>query len=224
MRRVCGVCAARVRWACAAKRDLHLHADAADAFAAVAAAQPDNLRAAAGLGAVLFAQGKYDAAEKELRRAQKLAPDSVEVHYQLGSTLYKKGVYAAAATALRRAVELADGWVPFGLPLPRITALLAAVPPPAGFDVVLGTPPLDPLGDPAGTRREQTAGATVAAIRGRPTTLPVGVGVMPPGAASPAGDEHPVRERGSTLANIRRAAAAGPMTLAVADVYDGAVL
>jgi hypothetical protein len=65
-------------------------------------------------------------------------------------------------------VELADGWVPFGLPLPRITALLAAVPPPAGFDVVLGTPPLDPLGDPAGTRREvdavAAAGATVVNV------------------------------------------------------------
>ena len=65
----------------------------------MAAAQPDNLRAVLGLGAALSAQGKYDAAEKELRRAHKLAPDSVEVNYQLGNTLYKKGVYAAAATA-----------------------------------------------------------------------------------------------------------------------------
>ena len=66
----------------------------------------DNLRAALGLGSALAAQGRYDAAEKELRRALKLAPDATEVNYQLGYTLYKKGVYAAAATQLRRAVDL----------------------------------------------------------------------------------------------------------------------
>ncbi len=51
------------------------HVDAAEAFQAVAAAQPDNLRAALGLGSALAAQGKYDPAEKELRRALKLAPE-----------------------------------------------------------------------------------------------------------------------------------------------------
>lgn len=81
-------------------------ADAAEAFAPVVAAQADNLRALQGLGSALFFQGKYDAAEKELRKALKLAPDEPEVNYLLGHTLYKRGVYAAAATQLRRAVEL----------------------------------------------------------------------------------------------------------------------
>jgi tetratricopeptide (TPR) repeat protein len=83
-------------------------AEAAEAYSAVLAASPDYVRAVTGLGAALAAQRKFDAAEKELRRAQRLAPDSFEVHLQLGTALYKKGVYAAAATALRRAVEL-DG-------------------------------------------------------------------------------------------------------------------
>src|SRR5688500_17362002 len=39
------------------------HADAAEAFQAVATGQPENLRAALGLGSALAAQGKYDAAE-----------------------------------------------------------------------------------------------------------------------------------------------------------------
>lgn len=81
-------------------------AEAAEAYAAVAAAAPRSLRAALGHGMALAAQAKYDAAEKELRRALTLAPDAVEVHLQLGITLYRKGVYAAAATTLRRVVEL----------------------------------------------------------------------------------------------------------------------
>src|SRR5688500_15017967 len=62
------------------------HVDAAEQFQAVATAQPDNLRAALGLGSALAAMGKYDPAEKELRRALKLAPDAPEVNYQLGYT------------------------------------------------------------------------------------------------------------------------------------------
>lgn len=81
-------------------------ANAADAYAAVVQAHPDNVRALLGLAGALSAQNKFEAAEKELRRAVKLAPDSAEVHHQLGSTLYRRGVYAAAATALRRALEL----------------------------------------------------------------------------------------------------------------------
>lgn len=82
------------------------HADAAEAFGTVAAGQPDNLRAVLGFGSALFALGKYEPAEKELRKALKLAAEAPEVNYLLGYTLYKKGVYAAAATQLRRAVEL----------------------------------------------------------------------------------------------------------------------
>ncbi|WP_433220530.1 TIGR03619 family F420-dependent LLM class oxidoreductase [Dactylosporangium sp. CS-047395] len=67
--------------------------------------------------------------------------------------------------SLRRAVELGDAWVPFGLPPERIADMLAAVDRPDGFEVVLSPPPLDPIGDPDGTRREiqalEEAGATM---------------------------------------------------------------
>ena len=67
--------------------------------------------------------------------------------------------------SLARAVELADGWTPFALRLPAVRELLAAFELPEGFDVVLGPPrPLDPTGDPDGTRRTladmEAAGAT----------------------------------------------------------------
>jgi Flp pilus assembly protein TadD len=82
------------------------HADAADAYATLAAEHPNHLRALLGLSTVLAAQGKYEAAEKELRRALKVAPDDPEVHHLLGSTLFKRGVYPAAVASLRRAIEL----------------------------------------------------------------------------------------------------------------------
>src|SRR5688572_14432992 len=63
------------------------HADAAEAFAAVVALRPDSVPALVGLGNALAAQGKFEAAEKELRRAEKLAPDDAAVHLQLGATL-----------------------------------------------------------------------------------------------------------------------------------------
>lgn len=73
--------------------------------------------------------------------------------------------------SLRRAVELADGWTPFALGRRQVSELLDEVSPPAGFEVVLSTPPLDPTGDPTRTRVVlddfAAAGATVinAAVR-----------------------------------------------------------
>jgi len=81
--------------------------------------------------------------------------------------------------SLRRAFELADGWIPFGLPLDALGALLAdgavaaareerEVP----LDVVLAPePPLDPLGEPetaaATVRAYGDVGATALALRFR---------------------------------------------------------
>jgi len=69
--------------------------------------------------------------------------------------------------SLRRATLLADGWMPFGLTVREIAAMLAAVQLPSAFEVVLATPPLDPIGE-AGVFRGQLellrdAGATTAA-------------------------------------------------------------
>lgn len=68
--------------------------------------------------------------------------------------------------SLRRAVELGDGWVPFGLPLEELRAMVDGTTLPAGFDVVLPAGrPLDPLGDAAAVRerleRVTDAGATI---------------------------------------------------------------
>lgn len=92
------------------RADEHLaagrYAEAAEAFAGLAAADPNNVRAAMGLGAAQLYLGRYDAAEKEFRRALRLAPELPDVHYHLGLTLFKRGVNAAASAELRRATEL----------------------------------------------------------------------------------------------------------------------
>ena len=78
--------------------------------------------------------------------------------------------------SLRRALELGDGWIPFGLPLPALRALLEdpelaeqrrARP---GFDVVLAPePPLDPTGQPETcaevVRAYAAAGSTALNVR-----------------------------------------------------------
>jgi probable F420-dependent oxidoreductase len=69
--------------------------------------------------------------------------------------------------SLRRAISLGDGWVPFGLRLDDLKAMLAATPPPPGMDVVLAAGrPLDPLGSPDAAARAlarlRDAGATIA--------------------------------------------------------------
>jgi probable F420-dependent oxidoreductase len=72
-----------------------------------------------------------------------------------------------SAGSLRRATLLADGWMPFGLTAAEITAMLAAAQAPAGLDIVLGTPPLNPIGESPATRVHlealRDAGATTAA-------------------------------------------------------------
>ncbi|HMK62424.1 MAG TPA: TIGR03619 family F420-dependent LLM class oxidoreductase [Acidimicrobiales bacterium] len=78
--------------------------------------------------------------------------------------------------SLRRALELGDGWIPFGLELPALRALLDE---PAlaeqrrgkpGFDVVLAPePPLDPAGHPEAcadaVRAYAAAGSTALNVR-----------------------------------------------------------
>lgn len=68
--------------------------------------------------------------------------------------------------SLRRATTHGDGWVPFGLSLEELEALLGGVELPDHFDVVLTAgKPLDPVGDPGDAEkrlvRVQDAGATV---------------------------------------------------------------
>ncbi|WP_336792024.1 LLM class F420-dependent oxidoreductase [Gordonia malaquae] len=67
--------------------------------------------------------------------------------------------------ALRRAVDLGDGFSPFALTPEQVSQMLSSVDLPDGFDVVLTSGLLDPLGDPEDTRRRleslREAGATI---------------------------------------------------------------
>jgi probable F420-dependent oxidoreductase len=78
--------------------------------------------------------------------------------------------------SLRRAVELGDGWVPFGLPVHEMEAMLDRARASEGWDardrpleIALQTSILDPIGDPGGTRgrleRMESIGTTVVETR-----------------------------------------------------------
>lgn len=93
--------------------------------------------------------------------------DGLVVAPQATSTSVPLWVGGRTPRSLRRAVKLADGWVPFGLRTDDLSRMLREVDLPDGFEVVLSPGrPLDPLGDPDGTRRRlaalRDAGATVA--------------------------------------------------------------
>ncbi len=71
--------------------------------------------------------------------------------------------------SLRRAVDHGDGWVPFGLALDELRAMIATVELPADFEMVLSTgPPMDPISEPDRANRTlerlRSAGATIAGI------------------------------------------------------------
>ena len=68
--------------------------------------------------------------------------------------------------SLRRALDYAEGWAPFGVSCPQLSAWLDATGPPAGFEVVAQPPGVvDPMGAPAVVddvlRQWAAAGATV---------------------------------------------------------------
>jgi tetratricopeptide (TPR) repeat protein len=81
-------------------------AAAAERYAGIVASAPGDVGALLGLAGTLVALGRYEPAEREIRRALRLTPDSAEVNLQLGITLFKRASYPAAAAALRRTLEL----------------------------------------------------------------------------------------------------------------------
>jgi len=74
----------------------------------------------------------------------------------------------STARSLRRAIDFGDGWVPFGLTPAALHELLGRVRLPAGFEVVLECPGLDPRGRPGETRAAVNArfatGATIVNV------------------------------------------------------------
>jgi tetratricopeptide (TPR) repeat protein len=72
-------------------------------------AEPDNADVLSKLGEVLLANGDFDAAERELKRAQRVSPRA-DVHASLGILYFKRGLLSQAEIELRRAVDLAPDY------------------------------------------------------------------------------------------------------------------
>jgi len=120
------------------------YAEAAEAFRAAVAANPESVPARVDLAAALVAVGDPSGAEDELRRALELAPRNATAHYNLGLILGAAGDATAAARELAAAVESAPRDP--GMRLAYAQALAGARRDEealAAFRVALGQSPLD---------------------------------------------------------------------------------
>lgn len=68
--------------------------------------QPDDEGLIVELTQAQTALKRFDAAERELKRALKLHPESADVHLGLGVISFRRGLYAQAEHELKRALEL----------------------------------------------------------------------------------------------------------------------
>jgi probable F420-dependent oxidoreductase len=130
------------------------------------------------LGAEFAGRGaRADDAMRALRAAFGVrVPSYAGEHYRFGGMVVEPTavqrsvpmwVGGKSFRSLRRAVELGDGWVPVGLAVDELTAMLARVERPDGFEVVLSAGrPLDPLGhrDDVATVLDRLAGAGATII------------------------------------------------------------
>jgi Tfp pilus assembly protein PilF len=67
---------------------------------------PENMEVLLNHANALVVLGRFDLAEKELRRAAKFEPNRPEIYTMLGIVQYRRGLYAQADHELRRAIEL----------------------------------------------------------------------------------------------------------------------
>jgi tetratricopeptide (TPR) repeat protein len=74
-------------------------------FAALVAAEPDNLDAQANLGVLLYFQGRYSDAPEHLRKAIQINPHLPKIQALLGLCEYQLGQLDAARTDLSASVE-----------------------------------------------------------------------------------------------------------------------
>jgi Flp pilus assembly protein TadD len=65
----------------------------------------DNPAVAVRVADLLGAMGRFDEADKELRRAQRLAPDDPDVRVGVALLLFRRGLYAEADEHLRWVCE-----------------------------------------------------------------------------------------------------------------------
>ena len=68
--------------------------------------QPENLDLIVELANANIALRRFDAAERDLRRALRFQPDYAPVHLALGVVSFRRGLYAQAEQELRRSLEL----------------------------------------------------------------------------------------------------------------------
>lgn len=66
----------------------------------------DMLEATLGAASSLAALGRFDAAERELRRAARSHPSNAQVFATTGTIAFRRGQYDEAADALKRAIDL----------------------------------------------------------------------------------------------------------------------
>jgi Tfp pilus assembly protein PilF len=79
---------------------------ALEQFEAARDAAPDSIDVLVNHANALAAVGRFDPAERELRRALKMDPMRPEVHSSLGIINFRRGTYALAEQELKRAIEL----------------------------------------------------------------------------------------------------------------------
>ena len=79
---------------------------ALEQFEAAKAAAPDDPEAISGIAAALADIGRFERAERELRRGLRLHPDHAGMHELLGLQYFRRGMYQQAETELRRALDL----------------------------------------------------------------------------------------------------------------------
>jgi tetratricopeptide (TPR) repeat protein len=68
--------------------------------------EPDNLDALLAVAGSFAQQSRFDAAERELRRAVRLDPNRAAAHAMLGIINFRRGLYAQAEAELKRALDL----------------------------------------------------------------------------------------------------------------------
>jgi tetratricopeptide (TPR) repeat protein len=84
------------------------HDEAAERYEALLERSPEDLELILGLASALIPLGRFETAEKELKRAQRIAPRRPEVYYLMGLTYQRRGNYNATVESMRRVVELDD--------------------------------------------------------------------------------------------------------------------
>lgn len=100
---VARLASAREAWAEGEQQTALDHLDAA------LAAAPERLEVLIELGSTMGILGRYEEADRYLRRAQRLAPGDLAVAAQLAIILFRRGLYGAAELELRAITERDPG-------------------------------------------------------------------------------------------------------------------